>query len=84
LAGFDQPRPTLVRLLEAVAAIIDVEDGRLELIFRHGRLEAWCVDGGLRMPPDLAAHDAAAEQLVARTRLAGAGDHKTTPGCCSR
>ena len=63
-------RPTLARFLEAIAAIIDVRDGRLELIFRGGHLEAWCVDGGLRMPPDLNRFDVEADQLLARTRLA--------------
>jgi hypothetical protein len=74
MEGFDPelppPKPTLARFLEAIAAIVDVRDGRLELIFRDGRLQAWTVNGGLRVASDLATYDDEADQLVARTRLA--------------
>jgi hypothetical protein len=58
------PRPTLARLLELVAAILDLEDGRLKLVYRHGRLEAWLVDGGVRTPAELASFDGPGDRLV--------------------
>jgi hypothetical protein len=49
----ETPKPSLARVLELVAAILDLQDGRLDLVYRPGRLEAWLVDGGLRQPPEL-------------------------------
>jgi hypothetical protein len=38
-AVLDTPKPAVARLPEAIAAILDLDDGRLDLVFRHGRLE---------------------------------------------
>jgi len=67
--GFETPKPTLARFLEAIAAILDLEDGRLELIFRHGRLEAWDLDGGVRPPAELGRFNDGADRLLARTSV---------------
>jgi hypothetical protein len=66
---FARPKPTLVRFLETVAAVLELRDGRLELLFRGGRLEGYLVDGGLRRPADLGEFDGLADQLLERVRL---------------
>ena len=69
MAGSTQPKPALVRFIEAIAAILQLRDGRLELVFRDGRLEAWSTDSGLHRPADLARFDGAGDELLARTAL---------------
>lgn len=68
MEGFDAPKPALARWLETLAAILELRDGRLELIFRGGRLEAWMVDGGLQRPIALGAYDGLADELLTRVR----------------
>jgi hypothetical protein len=68
MTQFAQPKPTLARFLETVAAVLELRDGRLELIFRHGRLEAYLVDGGLQRPAALGAYDGLADDLLCRVR----------------
>jgi hypothetical protein len=63
----DFPKPALARFLEAVAAILELRDGRLELVFRHGRLEAWSTDSGMHGPAELQRFDGAGDELLART-----------------
>jgi hypothetical protein len=42
-ASEEEPKPLLVRLFDAVAAIMDLEEGQcsLELHFEHGHLRRW-------------------------------------------
>lgn len=70
MAAFDQasPKPAVARLLELVAAILELRDGRLELLVAGGRLVAWHVDGGVRGPGNLSAYDQLADELLARPR----------------
>jgi len=56
--------PALQRFLEAVAAILDLKDGRLELVFRHGRLEAWATESGMHRAAELRAFDGAGDRLL--------------------
>jgi hypothetical protein len=58
--------PALQRFLEAIAAILDLRDGRLELVFRHGRLESWFTESGLHRPAELRAFDGAGDALLRR------------------
>jgi hypothetical protein len=65
----DLPRPALVRFLEALAAMLDVRDERVELIFRGGRLEAYRIDAGLHRPADLGRYDGLCDELLLRVRV---------------
>jgi hypothetical protein len=67
MSEFDRsaPPPTLQRFIEAIAAILDLRDGRLELIFRRGRLEAWSTSG-MHRPAELQAFDGAGDRLLER------------------
>jgi hypothetical protein len=65
--GLGQPKPTIARLLEAIAAIVELRDGRLELVFRHGRLEAWSTDSGMHRPAELQRFDGVGDDLLTRT-----------------
>jgi hypothetical protein len=67
--GFETPKPTLARFLDAIAGILELTDGRLELIFRHGRLEAWALDGGVRPPAELGRFNGDADRLLAKTAV---------------
>jgi hypothetical protein len=68
MSEFDRsaPSPTLQRFIEAVAAIMNVRDGRIELVFRRGRLEAWSTASGVHGPAELRAFDGAGDELLKR------------------
>jgi hypothetical protein len=63
-----RPKPTLARWLELLASMLELRDGRLELIFRDGRLEAYLVDGGMQRPAALGRFDGLADELLQRVR----------------
>jgi hypothetical protein len=65
---FARPKPTLARFLETIAAVLELRDGRLELIFRQGRLEGFLLDGGLQRAAALGAYDGLADELLQRVR----------------
>ena len=54
------PRPHLVTILEAVASIMGVNDGRLELVFEHSRLVRWYSHSEKKRAGDLREFDSQA------------------------
>jgi hypothetical protein len=59
----EKPKPQIARLAEALAEILEIQTGRLELQFRDGHLEIWWVHHR-RKPADLAEYDDRAAWLA--------------------
>jgi hypothetical protein len=64
-----EPEPALRRLLEAVAAVMDLDAGmsRLELIFEDGHLVKYYTHDGPTSPRELERYDGRAAWLGARS-----------------
>jgi hypothetical protein len=60
--------PRLVTTLEAVASVMGLADGRLELIFESGRLTRWFVHSERKQPGDLREFDERAVYLTDRAQ----------------
>jgi hypothetical protein len=60
--------PALRRLFEAIAAVMDLDEGstRLELLFSEGRLTKWYAHNEARRPAELGRYDGRAAWLGAR------------------
>jgi hypothetical protein len=63
--------PYLLTTLEAVAGVMGVTDGRLELIFEHGRLVRWFVHSERKHPRDLGEFDERAGASALTSSRAG-------------
>jgi hypothetical protein len=59
-----EARPHLVTILEAVASIMGLNDGRLELVFEHGRLTRWWSHSEKRQARELGEFDSRAAYLT--------------------
>jgi hypothetical protein len=59
-----QGAPHLVTILEACASIMGVDNGRLELVFEHGRLTRWYSHSEKRQARELGEFDAEAVHLT--------------------
>lgn len=59
----EKPKPEIARFAEALAELLEIQTGRLELQFHEGHLEIWWTHHR-RKPADLAEYDGQAAWLV--------------------